>query len=194
MEKSKIENCKKIFLVEGMGGTWYIHVRSANMSWWQFFKMFCAFYRINIICLNVQNSNIFNFKHWSLAHWHWALQNPLSFCQKFKPVTIIYKGLIDNFKINIQILKEIWNQELEFKIQPKQWKIILEISLDLKLRLNQPKIVFRLYWIPERLYRKKRLNSDRYWRCNMENRTLTHTICTCTIIQLFWLDVFKVLM
>lgn len=54
------------------------------------------------------------------------LEEIIRSAQKCKPVTIIYKGLIGHLKIDIHWLKEIWKEELECKMQPKPWKMILE--------------------------------------------------------------------
>lgn len=68
---------------------------------------------------------------------------------------------------------------------PRQWKSVLtsipRVSMDLKLQLMQPQIIFRMYWIPLYLYKKELSRAAFCWICN-NNASLKHMLFQCPII------------
>lgn len=58
------------------------------------------------------------------------------YLQKVKPLTVVYKSLMDFGVEEVWELRNVWNRELECVVQAQQWEIPLESIQNIPLEIE----------------------------------------------------------
>lgn len=106
-----------------------------------------------------------------------------------------YSVLLIGTDKGLPSLRSAWETDLSTSFTDQEWTMILQnskkLSRELRTRLIQFKLLHRIYWSPQRLYRANIIQAPECWRCLSRVGTLTHMIWNCPKIQNFWTGVYE---